>query len=153
MEFKCNGRVYPKYAIVGVGAIVLDEDRILLVRRGSDPGRGLWSIPGGAVEAGEPLKNAVLRELKEETGIDGVVEGLYDIFEVIVPDSEGRIQYHYVILDFLVKPLSRTIRPGGDVVEAKWVKPDEALSMSLTRTTRKLIERILTRGLRVVLKY
>jgi len=148
-----EGREYPRYAIVGVGAIVLDEDRILLVKRGSEPGKGLWSIPGGVVEAGESLKNAVLRELKEETGIEGVIEGLYDVFEVIIPDKEGRVHYHYVILDFLVKPLSRIITPGSDVEETKWVRLDEALSMNLTKTTRRLIRKLLTQGVKVILKY
>ena len=153
MREEHESREYPKYAIVGVGAIVLDEDRILLVKRGSEPGKGLWSIPGGVVEAGESLRSAVLRELKEETGIEGTVEGLYDIFEVVIPDSEGRVQYHYVILDFLVKPLSRSITPGSDVDEARWIRLDEALSMNLTKTTRKLIKRLLTQGVKVILKY
>ncbi len=99
-----------------VGAIAVDDDRLLLVRRGRGPAAGEWSVPGGRVEAGETLVEAVVRELAEETGIEGVCDQLVGWVESIGPD------HHFVILDFAVTVLDPTpIRAGGDAAEAAWV--------------------------------
>lgn len=131
-------RLYPKHPIVGVGAVVLWGDRILLVKRGKEPYKGYWAIPGGVQRVGETLEEAVLRELKEETGINGVVEGVIWIDEIIEYDRIG-IKYHYIIIDMLVKPLNTNIKPGGDVADAKWFIIGNALELKTTDTMRKLL--------------
>ena len=125
-------REYPDYAIVGVGAVVLDNGKILLVKRGAQPGKGCWAIPGGVVEAGEKLKEAVIRELYEETGLTGKATGVVYVDEVIVRDGRG-IRFHYVLINILVEDVRGRVQAGSDVVEARWFKLEEALE------TEKLI--------------
>lgn len=132
-------REYPSHPLLGVSALVIDKGRVLLVRRASDPGKGLWSLPGGLVEVGESLKDAVLRELKEESGIVGDVKRLLDVGEYIERDERGSVRYHYVLLVFLVEPRGGTPRPASDVLEVAYVTLDEALNMPLTKTTRKVL--------------
>jgi 8-oxo-dGTP diphosphatase len=118
--------------VVAVGAIVLDRGAILLVRRERDPSRGLWSLPGGRVERGESLREAVIREVREETGIDVEVEGLVGVAERIVRDDEGDVAHHFVILDYLATPRSTALRAGGDASEARWVPVGELAELPLT---------------------
>ncbi len=136
-------REYPEFPIISVAAIALKDNKILLVRRGAPPGEGLWSIPGGVVEVGEKLKDAVRREFKEETNLDCEVGELFNICEVIIRDENNKVRYHYVILDYMVKVTGGELKPGSDVVEAKWVRLAEALKLKLTKPTRNLIEKIL----------
>lgn len=110
-----------------VGAIAVDDDRILLIRRGHGPAQGLWSVPGGRVEGGETLAEAVVRELAEETGLEGVCESLVGWVERI---GEG---YHYVILDFSVTILAGgDPSAGSDAAEAAWVQLDQVADLALT---------------------
>jgi len=134
-------REYPDAPIVAVAAVVLDGDRVLLVKRASEPGRGKWSIPGGVVKLGERLREAVVREVKEECGILVEVMDLLDVVETIVRDEEGRVRFHYVIVDFLARPLSGQLRASDDALEAAWVRLDDILEMDITRTLRKLLEK------------
>lgn len=134
-------REYPDAPIVAVAAVVLDGDRVLLVKRASEPGRGKWSIPGGVVKLGERLREAVVREVKEECGILIEVRDLLDVVETIVRDEEGRVRFHYVIVDFLARPLSGQLRASDDALEAAWVRLDDILEMDITRTLRKLLEK------------
>ncbi len=134
-----NSRMHPKNPLVGVGAVVLNEDKILLVKRLYPPGKGRWSIPGGLVEVGEDLEQAVIRELKEETNLDGTPLGVVSVAQYI-EGSGGLIRYHYVIIDFLVKVNDFTgMKAGTDAEEVKLFKLDDALELPLTSTTRKLI--------------
>jgi 8-oxo-dGTP diphosphatase len=110
-------RNYPDQPIVGVGAVVFREAEVLLVRRGKEPAYGEWSLPGGAVELGETLTEALRRELREETGIEVEILGLSACLERIFPDEAGKISYHYVLLDFLCRYVSGEPRPGSDVLE------------------------------------
>ena len=141
-------REYPDYPIVGVGAIVVkDNDEILLVKRKFEPSKGKWSIPGGLVEVGEKLEDAVLRELEEETGIKGQVVRPIVICEYIEKDSLGKVKYHFVIIDFLVKPLNLDLRVGSDVEDVKFFNINYALSkLELSQITRKLLERMCRLG-------
>lgn len=136
-------RKYPRYAIVGVGAVVFKGDKVLLVKRGRDPGKGLWSFPGGVVNAGETLRDAVLRELYEETGLRGNVLKLVQVEEVIVRENRT-VKYHYVVLYYLVEA-SGFLRQGGDAEEVKWIKIEEALASSgvssvVKRVLRRLVK-------------
>ena len=134
-------REYPDAPIVAVAAVVLDGDRILLVKRAGEPGRGRWSIPGGVVKLGERLREAVVREVEEECGILVEVMDLLDVVETIVRDEEGRVRFHYVIVDFLARPLSGQLRASDDALEAAWVRLDDVPKMDITRTLGRLLEK------------
>ena len=113
-----NGRLYPKRPIVCVGGLIFRDDSVILVRRAKDPGRGLWSIPGGAVKVGETLTEALIREMREEVGLAIEVGPLVEVFERIVRDDDDRIMYHYVIMDYLCTPENSPPQPGSDASEA-----------------------------------
>ncbi len=112
-----------------------------MVRRASEPGRGKWSIPGGAVNLGERLREAVVREVHEETGLVVEVLDLLDVVEVIKRDEEGRVKYHYVIIDYLARPLSGQVRAASDALEARWVRLEDVPKLDITNTLRRLLER------------
>jgi len=126
---------------VAVAALVLRGNELLLVRRASEPGRGKWSIPGGAVNLGERLREAVVREVHEETGLVVEVLDLLDVVEVIKRDEEGRVKYHYVIIDYLARPLSGQVRAASDALEARWVRLEDVPKLDITNTLRRLLER------------
>src|SRR3989337_337946 len=107
-------REYPERPMVGVGGVVIRDTRVLLVQRASEPLAGQWSLPGGAVELGETLEEAVVRELKEETGLTVRVVKLVEAFERIIRDDSGRPRYHYVLLDYLCEPLAGAACAGSD---------------------------------------
>ena len=118
--------------VCAVGAIVLDHGEVLLVQRNHAPAMGQWSLPGGRVEWGESLREAIAREVREETGIEIDVEGLAGIAERILPDDSGTTEFHYVILDFWAKPRSHDLNPGDDASDARWVPVGELSEYPLT---------------------
>jgi ADP-ribose pyrophosphatase YjhB (NUDIX family) len=118
--------------VCAVGGIVLDKGALLLVRRDREPARGRWSLPGGKVEAGESLREAVVREVREEAGIDVDVDGLIGTAEWIVRNDDGEIAYHYVILDYVCTARSTALKAGDDVSDARWVPVGELADMTLT---------------------
>jgi ADP-ribose pyrophosphatase YjhB (NUDIX family) len=134
-------RRYPPCPLVGVGVLVVEGDRILLVKRESDPGKGRWSIPGGLLEVGEPLRDGAKRETKEETGIDTEIDDLLDVIDNIVRDEEGKVCYHYVLIDFLGHQVGGQLQPGTDVREAQWASIHELDALTTTRTLRRLVEK------------
>jgi ADP-ribose pyrophosphatase YjhB (NUDIX family) len=119
-------RDYPERPLVGVAAVIPREDEVLLVRRGRNPSQGEWSLPGGLVELGEPLPEALHRELREELSIEVRILGLVGVYDRIVKDVNNTIQYHYVIVDYCAQIVSGTPRAGSDAAAAQWV-PREAL--------------------------
>ena len=125
------GREYPKQPLVGVGGVVIDRDRVLLIRRGCEPLKGEWSLPGGLLELGEELTAGVRRELLEETGLE--VEPLAIIlpFDRIVREG-SRVKYHYVIVDYLCRRKRGRLRPASDVVDARWVRRKDLPQYHLT---------------------
>jgi ADP-ribose pyrophosphatase len=133
------GREYRELPRAGVGAIVIHEGRILLVKRASSPGKGFWAIPGGLVELGETVREAAEREILEETGISVRAKEAFYIFDFIDRDSGGKIKYHYIIIDFLADYLGGEPKAADDVSDARWVAPDEAAALNLSPTTRKLL--------------
>ncbi|MEM1582489.1 MAG: NUDIX hydrolase [Nitrososphaerota archaeon] len=137
-------RVYPEVPLVGVGAVVHAGGRFLLIRRAYEPGRGLWSIPGGLVEVGESLRDAVKREVEEETGVRVEVGGLIDVLENIVRDENGRVKFHYVLVDFEAKPLAEDaeLSPSREALEVGWFTPEEMRGLPMTNTARLLLRKM-----------
>jgi 8-oxo-dGTP diphosphatase len=136
-------RDYPKHPLVGVGAVVIKNGKILLVKRAFEPGAGKWSVPGGLVEVGEKLSEACVRETKEETGLDVEVLELINVFDMIDKDSLGRVRYHYVLVDFLVKLLGGEERLSKETLEIKWVTREETKKMDMTITAKRAIDELL----------
>jgi 8-oxo-dGTP diphosphatase len=118
-------RDYPDRPIVGVGAVIIESGRALLVRRGNEPLRGEWSIPGGVLELGETLREAAAREANEETGLAVEPGEVLEVVDRIMRDPERKVQYHYVLVDFLCRPISGRARPSADATELRWVSADE----------------------------
>jgi 8-oxo-dGTP diphosphatase len=119
-------REYPEAPIVGVGAVVIEGAKVLLVRRGHEPLKGEWSLPGGALELGETLPQGVVREVLEETGLEVVPAGIVEVFDRITRDeATGRIRYHYVLVDFVCRVAGGTLLGASDAEEARWVERDE----------------------------
>lgn len=113
-------REVPDAPRVGVGAVILDGERVLLARRGRDPGRGKWSIPGGLVHLGERLEDAVVREVEEETGLRVRVLDLCGVIDRVVREQDA-VRYHYVILDYVAEPVGGVLQAGSDAAEVCWV--------------------------------
>ncbi len=134
-------REYPDRPIVGVGGILVDRNRVLLVRRGVEPLRGQWSIPGGAVEVGESLVDALTREIAEETGLQVRVLGLVEVLDRILHARDGRVQYHYVLIDYLCQPVGGALEAASDAAEVRWVERDKLSEYGLRSETREVIEK------------
>ena len=137
-------REYPLQPRVAVGVVVVKNSSVLLVRRGQEPSKGLWSVPGGLVELGETIEDAARREVTEETGISIKIKKLLDAADNIVRDDQGKIRFHYVLIDFLAQPLTSSVKPQSDASEARWVKFNELSDYHLTRGAMKLIRKINT---------
>jgi len=140
-----DDRSYPPRPILGVGALIIEGDSILLVQRGKQPLQGQWSLPGGAIETGELLKTAVAREVLEETGLTVEVGAMAEIFERIMPDATGATEYHYVLLDYLCRVISGTPRPGDDSCAVAWVRRQDLHTLPITAGTLEVIERVFER--------
>jgi mutator protein MutT len=132
-------REYPETPLVGVGAIIIDEDRVALVRRGRPPLQGKWSIPGGALEVGETMRAAAEREVLEETGLVVEVGELLGVFDRVVPDEAGEIRYHYVLIDFLCVLVEGHLRAGDDAEEVAWFAVEELGGLKLAPETERVI--------------
>jgi 8-oxo-dGTP diphosphatase len=133
-------REYPEAPLVGVGAVMFERGRVLLVKRGQPPLKDRWSLPGGLVELGETVREAVAREVREETGLQADVGKLLGVFDRVVRDATGRIQYHYVLVDFLCHSVSGELKAAGDAVDARWFAREELLELRLAADTMRLIE-------------
>jgi ADP-ribose pyrophosphatase YjhB (NUDIX family) len=134
-------REYPDHPRVGVGAIVLHEGRVLLVRRGRPPAAGKWSVPGGLLDLGETTAEAARREVREECGIDVRVEGLVGVLDRVIRDDAGRVRYHWVLVDYLARPASTELTVGDDAAEARWVALDEVDKLDTTEGLVDMIRR------------
>lgn len=139
-----DGREYPSVPRVGVGAVVLDGDRVLLVRRGKAPSYGKWSLPGGMVELGETTREAVQREIEEECGLKIRVGEVAGVLDRVVRDGEGRIRYHWVLVDYVAFPESGTLCAASDADEACWVEVDEVERLDTTDGLLDMIRRAQT---------
>jgi ADP-ribose pyrophosphatase YjhB (NUDIX family) len=143
-----NGREYPRRPILGVGAVVLDGGRVLLVRRANEPLKGQWSLPGGAVELGETVVAAVAREVLEETGLEVEVGALIDLLDRLSYDEHGRVRYHYVLLDFVCRPVGGALEAASDAGAVCWAAIDALEPYSLSDQALAMIARGVTLSLR-----
>jgi ADP-ribose pyrophosphatase YjhB (NUDIX family) len=132
-------REYPETPLVGVGAIIVEDDRVVLVKRGRAPLQGTWSIPGGVLEVGETLRKAAIREAYEETGLTIEPGELLGVFERVVPDEQGQLKYHYVLIDFLCWPKAGQLAAGDDAEDVRWFRRDELAALDLARETEEVI--------------
>ena len=129
-------RLYPNQPVVGVGAIIIREGRIALIKRGNEPSKGKWTIPGGLVELGESPEQAVIRETKEEVCLDVEKPTLIDVVSNVDLDESGRVKYHYVIIDYLVQVKNGTAEAASDAVELRWIPFEEVERYDLTASFR-----------------
>lgn len=136
-------REYPDQPLVGVGAVVLNGDRVLLVRRGGQPSSGKWSLPGGLVEVGETTGEAICRELAEECHLRIRIAGVAGVIDRIVRDEAGRVRYHYVLVDYLASADSEAVTADSDAAEARWVEVDEVERLDVTEGLVDMIRRAL----------
>lgn len=134
-------RLYPKQPLAGVGAVVVCSGKILLEKRKNEPGKGKWSIPGGLVELGENAEQTVIREVKEETGLDVGKPEQIDVVDSITEDENGRIEYHFVIIDYFVKLAGGRLKASSDAEELKWVQFDLVEAYDLTNSFRAFFQR------------
>ncbi len=141
-------REYPQKPVVGIGGVVIEDGRALLIRRGSEPLRGQWSIPGGTLELGESLQAGVARELLEETALEVRVLDLIEVFDRIFPaepgdegSSERGPRFHYVIVDYLCKRISGEARAGSDVTDVAFAREDELENYQLTPTATRVLRK------------
>jgi 8-oxo-dGTP diphosphatase len=129
-------RLYPDQPVVGIGAVVIQDGKIALIKRGNEPSKGKWTIPGGLVELGESLEAAVIRETKEEVCLDVENPTLIGVVDNVDLDEQGKVKYHYVIIDYLVHVKSGVIQAASDAEELRWVPFDEVESYNLTASFR-----------------
>jgi 8-oxo-dGTP diphosphatase len=129
-------RLYPDQPVVGIGVVIVSQGKIVLAKRGNEPSRGKWTIPGGLVELGENIESAVIREAKEETYLDVDNPRLVDVVDNVDLDENGKVKYHYVIVDYFVTVKSGTLQAASDVADLLWVPFDEVEKYELTASFR-----------------
>jgi 8-oxo-dGTP diphosphatase len=129
-------RLYPDQPVVGVGAVIIKEGKIVLIKRGNEPSKGKWTIPGGLVELGENLETAVIRETKEETCLEVENPTLMGVVDNVDLDEQGKVKYHFVIIDYLVQVKNGTIQAASDAAELRWVHFSEVEDYYLTASFR-----------------
>ncbi|MCX8150983.1 MAG: NUDIX hydrolase [Candidatus Bathyarchaeota archaeon] len=134
-------KLYPEHPLVGVGIIILQDGKLLLAKRGNEPAKGKWSIPGGVVELGENLEGAVIREAKEETGLDVEMPRLIDVVDQVDLDESGRVKYHFVIVDYVLQIKSGVPKAASDVEELRWVPLSEVETYNLTDSFRRFFQK------------
>jgi len=132
-------RSYPDRPIVGIGAVILGPEGVLMIKRGKPPRKGSWSLPGGAQELGETIHDAARREVREETGLDVEILGLIDTVDSIRKDADGRVEYHYTLIDVAAVVTGGSLGPGSDADDARWFDAAEIAAMNLWSETHRII--------------
>jgi 8-oxo-dGTP diphosphatase len=147
-------REYPDSPLVGVGAVIVDrrgddlhgdENRVLLIRRGTAPLLGEWSLPGGVLECGETLREAVVREAREETGLAVEPGEMLGVYERVIRGDEGRVRYHYVLIDFLCRPVDGDLKAGSDAADVRWFTGAELPALNLAYDANDVVRKGLAR--------
>jgi ADP-ribose pyrophosphatase YjhB (NUDIX family) len=136
-----DSRRYPDRPFLGIGALIFQNDAILLVERGKEPLKGWWSLPGGILETGETLADGISREVLEETGLEVEPSSIFEIFERIMPDAEGRTEFHYVLIDYVCRVTGGALAAASDVSRAEWVEQRNLSAYRITEGTLAVIER------------
>lgn len=139
-------REYPERPLVGVGAVIVEGDRVVLVRRAAEPMAGEWSIPGGLLELGETMRAGAAREALEETGLQVEAGEVLEVLDRIVPDANGKPRFHYVLIDFLCRRVAGELRAGGDAAEARWAQEADLASLGVAEAAVKIIRKGLSQG-------
>ena len=132
-------REYPEHPLVGIGAVVLNGHRVLLVQRGRDPGKGTWGLPGGVLELGETLAEGLRREVMEECSVEVEIGPVVAIFEPILRDGEGRLRFHYVVIDYLCRYLGGEPCASDDADDVRWVEIEALNSLPMPVETKNVI--------------
>ncbi len=136
-------RRYPDRPVVGVGAVIVQGARVVLVQRAFEPLKGEWSLPGGAVDVGETLVQAVAREVREETGLTVRVGPMVEVLDRIHREPDDRVEFHYVLVDYVCTPIDGTLAPASDAADARWVSLDELAAYRVSDTTVAVIVKAL----------
>jgi ADP-ribose pyrophosphatase YjhB (NUDIX family) len=134
-------REFPEIPLVGVGAIIIEGNRVVLVKRAHPPIQGHWSIPGGVLEIGEMVREAAVREAREETGLIVEPGELLGVYDRILRDPEQRVQYHYVLIDFLCRPVGGQLLAASDATEVCWFKREALAALNLAEDTLDVIQK------------
>jgi mutator protein MutT len=134
-----ESREYPKQPLIGVGAIIVHSGKVVLVKRGHAPLAGEWSIPGGVLEVGETMREGVIREAREETGLMVEPLDLLGVFDRLMRDDKGQVLYHYVLVDFQCRVVSGDLKAAGDADEAQWFTSQEVTALALPPDTAEVI--------------
>lgn len=136
-----SSRQYPSWPLPAVGVLIIDNFKILLIKRAFQPSAGKWSIPGGVVELGEEVEDAARREVLEEVGLEITDLELLGVYDSIIRDNNNNIKYHYVIIEYLAKPKSTVVTPSIEVVEYKWVTLEDIDKLDVTPSLRELVRK------------
>ena len=134
-------REYPDNPLVGVGAVVIQDSRVLLIRRGTPPLLGEWSLPGGVLECGETLREAVAREAREETGLLVETGEMLGVYERVIRDDAKRVRYHYVLVDFLCRAVGGDLKAGSDAADVRWFTRDELPALKLAYDANDVVRK------------
>lgn len=134
-------REFPEFPLVGVGSIIIEGDRVVLVKRAHPPIQGQWSIPGGVLEVGELVRDAAIRETREETGLIVDPGELLGVFDRVLRDAENRVQYHYVLIDFLCRRIGGELVAASDAAEVRWFTRGELPELKLAADTQDVIRK------------
>ena len=144
-NIKDDNRRYPSRPFLGVGALIFENGKLLIVERAGEPFKGYWSLPGGIVECGEKLDQGVRREVLEETGLEVEPLSVFEIFERIIPDAVGKHEYHYVLIDYLCRRVGGQLAAASDVSRVAWVSEQNLRDYRLTDGTLSVVERAFAR--------
>ena len=134
-------REFPEVPLVGVGAIIIEDSRVVLVKRLHPPLQAEWSIPGGVLEVGEMVRDAAIREAREETGLTVEPGELLGVFDRILRDPQQRVQYHYVLIDFLCRRVAGEVAAASDAAEVRWFTQQELPALKLAEDTLQVIQK------------